>query len=97
MVYAATGVLGKNCFTTTIVSPTELPDGCMDAASEYSGLVPDHGNHAVDSGQEVSHYSGQNCSGQVVAEWDLRRHQRLVSSPAVLLFGNPLFPAFVRW
>lgn len=25
----------------------------------------------VDSGQEVSHYSGQNCSGRVVAEWDL--------------------------
>ena len=25
----------------------------------------------VDSGQKVAHYSGQNCSGRVVAEWDL--------------------------
>ena len=34
----------------------------------------------VDSGQEVCHYSGQNCSGRVVAEWNFGRHQRLVSS-----------------
>ena len=51
----------------------------------------------VDSGQKVSHDSGQNCSGQVVAEWNLRRHQRLVSSPAGLLSWNPLCPAIIRW
>lgn len=51
---------------------------------------------AVDSGQKVCHYSGQDCSGQVVAEWNLRRHQRLVSAPAGLLFWNPLRPVIVR-
>lgn len=51
----------------------------------------------VDSGQKVSQYSGQSCSRQVVAEWNLGRCQRLVSSQARLLSGNPLFPAFIRW
>ena len=42
---------------------------------EVQELTPD-----VDSGQEVSHYSGQNCTGWVVAEWNFGRRQRLVSS-----------------
>jgi len=44
----------------------------------------------------VSHYSGRNCGGQVVAAWSLRRHQRLVSSSAGLLSWNPLYPAIIR-
>ena len=36
-----------------------------------ASFKPTIGGPSVDSGQKAAHYSGQNCSGRVVAEWDL--------------------------
>ena len=58
----------------------------------------------VDSGQKTAHNSGQNCSGQVVAEWDLGRvSERLTRGLRVALrirstgWGDQLIGTDVLW
>ena len=58
----------------------------------------------VDSGQKTAHNSGQNCSGQVVAEWDLGRvSERLTRGLRVALrirstgWGDQLIGTGVLW